>query len=139
MYDGWAETPRSNLLTIALLEFGLTGFQITNALKQFGSDFFVALNQSPFTLARAIPRLSFKNVEDICARVHIVLSKEQRVLAATEHYLAETEDRLRHTSMPDNNTHQRVGELLQIAIEEVSETLDRLDDAFVYSTASLDV
>ena len=133
LYGGWAETPESNLLTIALLEFGLTGFQITNALKQFGSDFFVALNQSPFTLARAIPRLSFKNVEDICARVHIVLSKEQRVLAATEHYLAETEDRLRHTSMPDNNTHQRVGEFLQMAIEEVAETLDRLDDAFVYS------
>ena len=44
LYDGWAGL-RINLLTIALLEFGLTGFQITNALKQFGSDFFVALNQ----------------------------------------------------------------------------------------------
>ena len=120
-------------MAILLAELGLSDIQSRAAIKQLGADIITNLNVNPFSLIKSIPRLSFQDVERICGRVHIVLTKEQRIIAGTEYYLNDAEQKLRHTCVPDNNTHQRVSELLSLSIDEVATALQSDENSFVYS------
>lgn len=131
--DGWQKETDQNLLAILLAELGLSEIQSRAAIKQLGADIITNLNVNPFSLIKSIPRLSFQDVERICGRVHIVLTKEQRIIAGTEYYLNDAEQKLRHTCVPDNNTHQRVSELLSLSIDEVAAALQSDENSFVYS------
>ena len=96
--------------------------EIENTL---GADIIASLNQNPFSLVKTLPRCSFQDVDRICRRLHIKLTEEQRIVAATDYYLGSFERRLRHTCLPELNAHQRVSELLSIDVNKVSAALEK--------------
>ena len=133
LHNGWQKSPKENLLYIFLAELGLSEAQSRAALGRLGADVISSLNLNPFSILKSIPRLSFQDVEQICGRLHIMLTKQQRIIAATDYYLNDAEQKHRHTCVPDNNTHQRVGELLNLPINDIADALKSDDDAFVFS------
>ena len=107
--------------------------QIKEIENTLGADIIASLNQNPFSLVKTLPRwCSFQDVDRICRRLHIKLTEEQRIVAATDYYLGDAERRLRHTCFPELNAHQRVSELLSIDVNKVSAALEKDKGTFVY-------
>ena len=131
--EGWDASPTKNIFTILMHELGLMQMQVKEIENKYGADIIASLNQNPFSLVKALPRFSFQDVDRVCRRLEIEVTEEQRILAATDYYLGDAERRLRHTCLPELNAHQRVGELLLIEANRVSDALKKNKDAFVYS------
>jgi len=132
LHTGWAVSPEKNIFMIILHELGLMQMQIKEIENTLGADIIASLNQNPFSLVKTLPRCSFQDVDRICRRLHIKLTEEQRIVAATDYYLGDAERRLRHTCLPELNAHQRVSELLSIDIDKVSAALEKDKGTFVY-------
>ena len=131
---GWVDDQKSNLLKIILLEIGLSGYQIREVLAKVGSMIVPLTNENPFKLISIIPRFGFEDVDRVAARFNIHITNEQRVVAASEHYLLEyAEKRLRHTCLPLNNLVQRVSEMTSIDGSEV-ETIIQVNRASFFFT-----
>ena len=84
--------------------------QIREVERSYGASIVSSLNHKPFGLVKSLPRFGFADAERVCKRLHIEITEEQRVLAATDYYLLDVEQRLRHTCLPEENAHQRVSE-----------------------------
>ena len=100
---GWLSSPDENIFTVVMHELGFLDMQINEITKTLGANIISALNKDPFVLVRALPRCTFQDVDRICNRLHIELTEEQRIVAATDYYLGDVEKRLRHTCIPENN------------------------------------
>ncbi len=129
---GWVAKPDENIFSIIMNEMGLLEMQIKEITKTLGADIIAVLNTDPFSLVKALPRFNFQNVDRICRRLHIELNEEQLIVAATDYYLGDAENKLRHTCIPEDNTHQRVSELLQVTADKVQAALSSNKEAFVY-------
>ena len=129
---GWSLTPDENIFMIVVNELGLLEMQIREISNTLGADIVAALNNNPFSLVKVLPRFNFQDVDRICHRLHIELTEEQRIVAATDYYLGDAENKLRHTCIPEDNTHQRVGELLQVSSNKVAQALTSNKEAFIY-------
>ena len=132
LHDGWSLTPEENIFMIVMNELGLLEMQIREITKTLGADIIAVLNNNPFSLVKALPRFEIRDVDRVCERLHIELSEEQRIIAATDIYLCDAENRLRHTCIPENNAHQRVSELLNVSTDTIQEALSGNKGAFVY-------
>lgn len=132
LHAGWLSSPDENIFNVVMHELGFLDMQINEIKKTLGANIISALNKDPFVLVRALPRCTFQDVDRICNRLHIELTEEQRIVAATDYYLGDVEKRLRHTCIPENNAHQRVGELLSISAEKVETALSENKESFVY-------
>jgi len=129
---GWSAAPEENIFMIVMNELMLLEMHIREIKKVLGAEIIAALNNNPFSLVKALPRFNFHDVDRICNRLHIELTKEQRIVAATDYYLGDAENKLRHTCIPEDNTHQRVGELLQVSANEIHDALVSNKKAFIY-------
>lgn len=129
---GWSSSPTENVFTVVMNELGFLDMQIKEIVKNSGAGIITNLNKNPFSLVKFLPRLNFQDVDRICNRLHIKLTEEQRIIAATDYYLTDAESRLRHTCLPENNAHQRVGELLSIQADKIKTVLSENKDAFIY-------
>ena len=129
---GWSAAPEENIFMIVMNELMLLEMHIREIKKVLGAEIIAALNNNPFSLVKALPRFNFHDVDRICNRLHIELTKEQRIVAATDYYLGDAENKLRHTCIPEDNTHQRVSELLQVSANEIHDALVSNKKAFIY-------
>ena len=129
---GRSAAPEENIFMIVMNELMLLEMHIREIKKVLGAEIIAALNNNPFSLVKALPRFNFHDVDRICNRLHIELTKEQRIVAATDYYLGDAENKLRHTCIPEDNTHQRVGELLQVSANEIHDALVSNKKAFIY-------
>jgi len=132
LHGGWSLTPEENIFMVVINELGLLEMQIREITKTLGADVIAALNNNPFSLVKVLPRFNFQDVDRVCHRLQIKLTEEQRIVAATDYYLGDAENKLRHTCVPEDNTHQRVGELLQVSANKVHEALTSNKEAFTY-------
>ena len=133
LLEGWNLAPEHNILSVFLNEIDLLETQIQQVERSYGADIIATLNNNPFSLVKTVSRFDFSDAERVCKRLNIHITEEQRILAGTDYYLNDAEQRLRHTCLPENNTHQRVSELLSISVQNVQETLQGNKQAFIYA------
>lgn len=134
LQTGWMDDPKSNLLQIILLEIGLTGDQIKGVLTEVGAMIIPLTNENPFKLISLIPRFDFEDVDRVVARLNIGITNEQRVIAASEHYLLDqAEKRFRHTCLPLSNLVQRVSEMTSIEASEVENIIQTNRNSFFFT------
>ena len=132
---GWQHSPTSNVFNILLNELGLSPFQVREVSSKFGADIVKTLRSNPFELVQAVSRFDFADVERVCGRLHLKISEEQQIVAASEYYLLErAEKRLRHTCLPKDNLIQRVSELLSKPEASIERTISASGDALIFGS-----
>ena len=103
--------------------------------SKFGADIVKTLRSNPFELVQAVSRFDFADVERVCGRLHLKISEEQQIVAASEYYLLErAEKRLRHTCLPKDNLIQRVSELLSKPEASIERTISASGDALIFGS-----
>lgn len=130
--EGWNKEPKENTFMIFMNELEFLETQIREIASKIGAEVITLINRNPFSLVKILPRFNFHDVERLCKRLSIAITEEQRILAGTEFYLGDVENRLRHTCMPVENTLQRVSELRSINKEAISKTLEQNKKEFIY-------
>ena len=130
--EGWNREPKENVFMIFMNELGFLETQMREIASKVGAEIITLINRNPFSLVKILPRFNFQDVERLCTRLSIAITEEQRILAGTEYYLGDAEDKLRHTCVPVENTLQRVSELLSINSEMIASVLQQNRSEFVY-------
>ena len=133
LHSSWSENGGKNNLTVLLSDFGFADAQQKQVMEIYGSTLLNVINERPFELVKNIPRLTFENVLNLCNRLGISISEQDKILAATDYFLSKTEKDRQHTCAPVEVVISRVSALISSEVDEVANVLNKNRDLFHYA------
>ena len=80
-----------------------------------------------------MPQFAFEDVDRLCKRLEILITEEQKILAASEYCLHSSEKIKRNTCLPENYLYQEVEKLLSFNIEKISKVIADNKEDFIYA------
>ena len=133
LIDGWKKTEKFNLLEILLRDLNFKFSQIKVVRDTIGSAIISRLKKEPYSLIDIIPRLSFDDLTNILLKLGIVVPDEQKILAATNSWLKDTENRRRHTCAPVEKTLTEVAKMTKFDKSIVENNLRKHQKSFYFN------
>ena len=133
LIDGWKKTSKFNLLEILLRDLNFKFSQIKFVKETIGASIISTLKKEPYGLVDIIPRLSFDELTNVLLKLGIVVSDEQKVLAATNAWLKETEGRRQHTCAPLEKTITEVSRMTNLEYSIIEKYLRNHKNSFYFN------
>ncbi len=133
LIDGWKKTERFNLLEILLRDLNFKFSQIKVVRDTIGSTIISSFKKEPYALIDIIPRLSFDELTTILLKLGIVVSDEQKILAATNSWLKDTEKRRQHTCAPVEKTLTEVSKMTDFDKPFIEKCLRKHKKSFYFN------
>ena len=133
LIDGWKKTSKFNLLEILLRDLNFKFSQIKFVKETIGASIISTLKKEPYGLVDIIPRLSFDELTNVLLKLGIVVSDEQKVLAATNAWLKETEGRRQHTCAPLEKTIYEVSRMTNLEYSIIEKYLRNHKNSFYFN------
>ncbi len=131
--EGWQKTKDTAYYDILLNELGFSSFQKKRIKDDFGLSVLQTLIINPLSLIGSVPFLSFVDIENICERLRLNITDEQKALAATEFELKKVETRDGHTCAPFERIIPNVAKLTELDSEFIVETVKNNESGFSFS------
>lgn len=133
LIDGWKKTEKFNLLEILLRDLNFKFSQIKVIKDTIGSAIISKLKTEPYALVELIPRLSFDDLTNTLFKLGIVVSEEQKILAATNYWLKDTENRRQHTCAPVEKTLTEVSKMTNVDKSIIENNLRKYHKSFYFN------
>ena len=133
LIDGWNKTKEFNLLEIFLRDLKFKFSQIKTIKDTIGSSIISKFHKEPYGLMDIVSRLSFDELTSILLKLSIVISDEQKALAATNSWLKETESRRQHTCAPLERTLTEVSKMTKFDKSIIETFLRKYDKSFHFN------
>ena len=133
LIDGWKKTEKFNLLEILLRDLNFKFSQIKVIRDTLGSAIISRLKKEPYALVDLIPRLNFDDLTNILLKLGIVVPDEQKILAATNSWLKDTENRRQHTCAPVDKTLTEVANMTKFDKSIIENNLRKHQKSFYFN------
>jgi exodeoxyribonuclease V alpha subunit len=130
----WLSHGESNNLKILMSALLFSASQQDKIAELYGAGLCRVLNERPFSLVKPIPRLGFDDVTRLCSRLGIIVTEEDKTLAAADYFLSQTEGDRQHTCAPKEVLFARVSALVGLKESRVAEVILDNKDQFYFGS-----
>ena len=127
---GWDFSSDNSGFEILFSQLGFSFSQKKFVKEEVGFSFFTEIHRDPYMMLQKIPRLKFENIENIILQLGIIVTEEQKIVAATRHSLLKSEQERGNTCGPLEKVVFRVQELGNFNLEKIESAINEATHLF---------